>query len=93
MGESRIRNFPVFAIGVSKGVLQAAMTDPDTFVLATSGWCLGSASKRTRGIGVALGAFFIARRADRYMGYIDSKMSLLAQLIREGNASQEAPNG
>lgn len=92
MARSKVRDFPAFAIGVTAGILDAVTSDPDTFLLGVSGLCLGGRSKHIRGVGIALGGLFLARRADRYMGFIDSKMMLLAQLIREGNI-REAPNG
>lgn len=72
-----LRAFPGFAAGVSLGVLKAALTEPDVFLLFTSGLLVTRRSCTLRGLGVGLGGLYLSRRADQYV-------SLLAHLIGEG---------
>lgn len=78
------RDFPEFAYRVITGLAKAVITEPDMFVLALS----TISSKRGRN---ALLLWFIARRADQYVGVLDSKLTLLARVIAESN--QRGGNG
>lgn len=87
------KRFPSFALGVSRGLLRAVLTDSEVLLLASSGILLGSDSKRIRGLGIALGSLVLARRADQYVSAIDSKLGQLVRVIDASNRSSGDANG
>lgn len=87
-----LRKFPEFASAVGRSLLHEALTDPDLLALTTAGLLLGSRSQVLKGVGIAIGGWYLSRRVDQYMWVLDSKMGLLAQVISESNPA-EADDG
>lgn len=84
-----ILDLPEFAKAVFSGLAHESLTDPELLVLTTSGLFLASRSRPLKGIGIALAGWYVTRKADTYMSVLDSKMSLIAELINTGNSSEE----
>lgn len=74
-----------FAGLVFKGLAEEVTTDPELLVLTAAGLALASRSRPLRGIGIAMGGWYITRKADTYMTVFDSKMRLVAAVIDAGN--------
>ncbi len=87
------KQFFQFALGTYRGLFRAVLTDSDIFLLATMGILLGGRSRRTRGLGIALGGWVLARRVDQYVGVIDSKVGHLVRVINESNQPPSDANG
>ena len=87
------QQFPKFALGVSRGLMQAVLTDSEVLSLATAGLLLGSRSRRARGLGIALGTLVLARRADQYVTVIDSNLQRLVRVISASNIPSSETNG
>lgn len=85
-----IESFPKFAQAVFGSLLHEALTDPELLILTTSGLCIASRRPRIKGLGIALGGWYISRRVDQHMFAFDSKMRLLALVIDASNSSKEA---
>jgi hypothetical protein len=62
-----VKDFLEFAAGTGLGVVKAASSDHDVFLMAVTGGLLGCRSPRLRGLGKALGMFVIARRVDQWV--------------------------
>ena len=73
-----------FAIGVFKGLWQAATTDVDVFLLLLAGLLLGR-----KGLGKALLVYVAARRADQYAGLLASKLDNIALVMAKENKANE----
>lgn len=84
-----IRALPEFSKAIYTSLAHEAFTDPELFVLLSSGVLLASRSRILKGVGIALGGWFISRRVDHHMMMVASKVTLLAQVISESN-TQEA---
>ena len=78
---SQLRKFPTFVLGVITGLVRAALTEPEVFLLAVMGWLLGSRSARQRGFGMAIAGWIIARQADKYVMTTNSNLSALVRVI------------
>lgn len=77
-----------FSQAVFGGLIHEALTDPELLVLTTSGLLLASRSRPLKGVGIALGGWYVTRKADTYMAVLDSKMRLIASVISAGNSEE-----
>lgn len=85
-----LRALPEFSKAVFSSLFHEVLTDPELLVLTSAGLLLASRSRPLKGLGIALGGWYLSRRADQYVSAIDSKMLLLAQVISASNTSEEA---
>lgn len=74
---------PEFSKAVFSSLSHEALTDPELLVLTSAGLLLASRSRPLKGLGIALGGWYLSRKADQYVSVIDSKMMLLAQVLND----------
>lgn len=79
-----MKDFIEFASSIIGGLAKATTNDVNVFLLATTGVLLST--RRTRGMGLALGAYVTFRRLDTYVDVLHSDARLLAQVM-EATAS------